>query len=104
MGAFVFGFLRPIYPTLLVSEMAPLNAEWVRLMSDPEHIDSLLRRGAERAQSVSEGVLKQVYDTVGFASLTGQKYLKTAERLFLGAQLFCPLYHNVSGVLGFCSG
>lgn len=65
-GGRSFSAFKADLSDLLVSEMAPLNTEWARLMSDPGHVDSLLRHGAERARSASEGVLHHVYDAVGF--------------------------------------
>ena len=65
-GGHSFSAFKADLSDLLVNEMAPLNAEWARLMSDPGYIESVLRRGAERARSASESVLNQVYDAVGF--------------------------------------
>lgn len=67
-GGHSFAAFKTDLSDRLVSEMAPLNAEWTRLMADPEYIDSVLRQGAERARSVSEYVLRRVYDAVGFLS------------------------------------
>ena len=35
-------------------------------MNDPAEIDRVLARGAEKANTIAEGVLKEVYDVVGF--------------------------------------
>lgn len=51
---------------LAVSVLGPINAEMKRLMDDPSHIDSVLRKGAERANAIAEPIIRDVYDIVGF--------------------------------------
>ena len=49
-----------------VNVLGPINAETKRLMNDPAEIDRVLARGAEKANTIAAGVLKEVYDVVGF--------------------------------------
>jgi len=49
-----------------VSVLGPINAEMKRLMNDPAEIDKVLKRGADKANSIAEPVLAEVYRTVGF--------------------------------------
>jgi tryptophanyl-tRNA synthetase len=51
---------------LLVAKLGPINAEMRRLMAAPDHIEQVLRRGAERADAIAVDNLAQVYDLVGF--------------------------------------
>ena len=51
---------------LAVAELGPINQEMKRLMDAPDHIDAILRRGAERARALTAPVLREVQDTVGF--------------------------------------
>jgi tryptophanyl-tRNA synthetase len=51
---------------LAVSVLGPINAEMKRLMTDTGHIDSILRKGAERANAIAAPILDEVYDIVGF--------------------------------------
>ncbi|MBV5325581.1 MAG: tryptophan--tRNA ligase [Rhodospirillaceae bacterium] len=51
---------------LAVSVLGPINTEMKRLMDDPDHIDSVLRSGAERANAIAAPILREVYDIVGF--------------------------------------
>jgi tryptophanyl-tRNA synthetase len=51
---------------LAVEKLAPITAEMRRLMDDPEEIERLLRRGAERAGAIASDNLARVYDLVGF--------------------------------------
>ncbi|CAA7614076.1 Tryptophan--tRNA ligase [Candidatus Terasakiella magnetica] len=51
---------------LAVSVLGPINGEMKRLMTDPGHIDAILKSGAERANAIAEPILREVYDIVGF--------------------------------------
>jgi tryptophanyl-tRNA synthetase len=51
---------------LAVAKLAPIAAEMRRLQADPDHLDRILREGAERAGAIAERVLAQAYDAVGF--------------------------------------
>ena len=51
---------------LAVEKLSPINSEIRRLMSDPSYIDSVLYEGAEQASRISQKVLSDVYDMLGF--------------------------------------
>jgi tryptophanyl-tRNA synthetase len=51
---------------LAVATLSPITAEMNRLMADPGAIDSVLRRGMERAGAMAGRHLREVYDIVGF--------------------------------------
>ena len=51
---------------LAVAKLAPVTEEMRRLMAAPDHIDQVLRRGAERAQAMAADNLARIYDLVGF--------------------------------------
>src|SRR5579871_3502832 len=53
---------------LAVSKLVPIAAEMRRLLADPAEIDSLLRRGAEKARAIAHPVLKDVKEILGFVS------------------------------------
>jgi tryptophanyl-tRNA synthetase len=42
-----------------------IGGEMRRLMADPEHIDRILRRSAERAKSIAASNLREVFDITG---------------------------------------
>jgi len=46
--------------------LGPINAEMARLMADPAEIDRILAKGAEKARSIADPVLAEVYAAVGF--------------------------------------
>jgi tryptophanyl-tRNA synthetase len=49
-----------------VSVLAPIGAEMKRLAAAPDHVDAVLRDGAERARAMSEPVLREAQELVGF--------------------------------------
>ena len=51
---------------MAVSVLGPIGAEMSRLMSDPSYLDEVLRDGAERSRIISDGVLSEVYEIIGF--------------------------------------
>ena len=51
---------------LAVARMGPVGAEMQRLMAAPDHVDAILRDGAERAEALARPILNQVKDIVGF--------------------------------------
>jgi tryptophanyl-tRNA synthetase len=51
---------------LAVARLAPIAEEMRRLLAEPDHIDQILRRGAERAGAIAEDNLARIYDMVGF--------------------------------------
>jgi len=51
---------------LAVAQLSPVQDEMRRLMAAPDDVDAVLRRGAERAREISEPVLREVYDVIGF--------------------------------------
>ncbi len=51
---------------LTVSVLAPMTAEVKRLLAAPDHLDSILRHGAQRADTLAGPILAAVYDLIGF--------------------------------------
>jgi tryptophanyl-tRNA synthetase len=51
--------------------LAPLREEYARLMAAPEHVEQILRRGAERAREVSYPFMQEIRYAVGVRSLAG---------------------------------
>jgi tryptophanyl-tRNA synthetase len=61
------GFKREL-ADLAVSVLGPIGAEMKRLLDHPAEIDAVLTKGAARARALSEPILKEIEDTVGFLS------------------------------------
>ncbi len=53
---------------LAVAKLVPIAAEMRRLLADPAEIDSLLRRGAEKAHAIAAPIMTEVKRIVGFVS------------------------------------
>ncbi len=51
---------------LAVSVMGPIDKEMRRLVNDPGYVEDVLRQGAERARAISEPILEEIHDIIGF--------------------------------------
>lgn len=63
-----FGDFKKAMTEVVVSKLAPITSEMIRLIDSPDHIDEILRDGAARANAIAQPVLKQVKEIVGFIS------------------------------------
>jgi len=66
VGGRQFSDFKAMLTDLAVASLGPIGAEMQRLMADPGHIDAVLRDGAARACAVSQPILREVEDIVGF--------------------------------------
>ena len=60
-----FGTFKPALADLAVAKLEPITLEMNRLMQDPEEIDRILGKGADRAEAIARPIVDQVYDIVG---------------------------------------
>lgn len=51
---------------LAVAELGPIGSEMKRLTEAPDMVDAVLQDGAERARAISDPILREVKDIVGF--------------------------------------
>jgi len=65
-GESAFSAFKSELADLVVARLAPITAEMRRLMAAPDHIEQVLRKGAERANAIATDNLAQIYDMVGF--------------------------------------
>jgi len=65
-GGQPFSVFKPALADLAVDKLGPIQAEMRRLSADPGHVDRVLAAGAERAREISEPIIREVYDIVGF--------------------------------------
>ena len=61
-----FGDFKPALADLAIEKLGPISDEMRRLMSDPDNIDQILTKGAERARAIAEPVLREISEIVGF--------------------------------------
>ena len=65
-GGHQFSQFKQDLADLMVDKLQPITAEMRRLADDPAYIDGVLRRGAEKARAISQPIMDQVQDIVGF--------------------------------------
>ncbi len=65
-GGSQFSVFKPALVELAVEKLLPINQEMKRLLSDPGHIDAVLRDGAERAQAIAGPIMRDVKEIIGF--------------------------------------
>ena len=61
-----FGTFKPALAELAVEKLAPINAEMRKLMDNPDHVDSILADGADRARVIAQQTMKEVREIFGF--------------------------------------
>jgi len=61
----LFGYFKQDLAELAVAKLAPISGEMARLMEEPDEIDRILGRGAERARAIAAPILERTYDIVG---------------------------------------
>ncbi len=64
-GGKSFSDFKAALTEVLVDRFVPIGAEMKRLMAAPDHIDAVLKRGAERAAAICTPIRNQVYDIMG---------------------------------------
>ncbi|MCI2399399.1 tryptophan--tRNA ligase [Aliiroseovarius subalbicans] len=60
-----WGKFKPALADLAVDKLAPISQEMARLMAQPDEIDAILAKGAEKAEAIAQPILEQTYDIVG---------------------------------------
>jgi tryptophanyl-tRNA synthetase len=61
-----FGALKPALADLAVEKLAPISRRMRELMAEPDEIDRVLMKGAERADAIAAPILAEVKDIMGF--------------------------------------
>jgi len=61
-----FGEFKPALADLAVEKLSPIQDETRRLLADTDHVDGILRNGAERAREIAAPILAEIHETVGF--------------------------------------
>ncbi len=65
VGGMQFGTFKPMLADLAVDKLAPISTEMARLMDQPDEIDAILIKGAEKAREIAQPILERTYDIVG---------------------------------------
>lgn len=61
-----YGDLKKDLADLVVSHLEPIRTRALELMADHTELDRLLAKGAERAASIAQATLDDVYEKIGF--------------------------------------
>lgn len=65
-GGKLFSEFKKALADVAVAALSPMGEQVRRLTADPQHVDGILRRGAERANAISAKHLAEVRDLIGF--------------------------------------
>lgn len=68
-GSKNFSDFKKALAALAIEQLSPITSLMRELLKDPDHIDRILARGAERANVIARKNLKQIKETVGFVTL-----------------------------------
>jgi tryptophanyl-tRNA synthetase len=60
-----FSVFKEALTEMSVATLGRIGDEMRRLMADQDHIDAILRRGAERAAAIATPILREVQDITG---------------------------------------
>ncbi len=60
-----YGDLKKAFAELVTESLRPLQERYAEIRREPDYLDGLLRRGAERAEPIAQATLKRVKDAVG---------------------------------------
>ncbi|MEO0974991.1 MAG: tryptophan--tRNA ligase, partial [Pseudomonadota bacterium] len=63
-----FSAFKPTMADATVAHLEPIATRLTELLAAPDHIDALLREGAERAEAIASGVVAEVSERMGFWS------------------------------------
>ncbi|HSD34596.1 MAG TPA: tryptophan--tRNA ligase [Alphaproteobacteria bacterium] len=61
-----FSRFKEVLSDLMIATVGAVGREMKRLEREPGEIDAVLRRGVEAARAISEPILREVHDIVGF--------------------------------------
>ena len=61
----MYGHLKSDLAELVVETLSPHRKEYEKLMNSPDHLESLMEKGREKARTRAAETLNRVYDSVG---------------------------------------
>jgi tryptophanyl-tRNA synthetase len=61
-----FGDFKPALADLAVDKLSQIQDEMRRLMAAPDHVDAIIKTGAEKARAIAEPILQEIREKVGF--------------------------------------
>ena len=61
-----FGDFKPALADLAVDKLSQIQDETRRLMAAPDHVDAIIKTGAQKARAIAEPVLREIREKIGF--------------------------------------
>ncbi len=61
-----FGAFKPALADLAVDKLSPMTSLMNRYLADPDEIDRILMRGADRARALATPIMDEIRSTIGF--------------------------------------
>lgn len=65
-GGAQFSAFKPELADLSVSVLSPISEEMTKLLADTEHLDQIMRHGAQRAAAIANPIMTEIKQVVGF--------------------------------------
>ncbi len=60
-----YGDFKKAVAECIIEELKPLQEEYKRLIANPEYLEAIYKKGAEKANAIAEKTLKDVYKKIG---------------------------------------
>lgn len=61
-----YGDFKKAVAEAVIAELEPIQTEYAKLMDDKAYLESVLKAGAETAETIAEKTLRDVYEKVGY--------------------------------------
>ena len=61
-----YGDFKKAVAEAVIAELEPVQTEYAKLMEDKAYLESVLKAGAETAETIAEKTLRDVYEKVGY--------------------------------------
>ena len=61
-----FGDFKPALADLAVDKLSHIQDEMRRLMAEPDHVDAIIKIGAQKARAIAKPILREIHEKVGF--------------------------------------
>ncbi len=65
-GGEQFSIFKDKLADLAIEKLSPVQDKFLRLIDDPRYVDSIMADGAQRARAISDPILREIHDIVGF--------------------------------------
>lgn len=60
-----YGIFKQEVANSIIKELEPFHKKYNELMSNPQYLEEMCKKGAEKAQKIANKTLKQVYEKIG---------------------------------------